>query len=55
MMHLANHDLPFGGVGASGMGSYHGYRSFTSFTHEKVGDGCESALLTTTLLLCCQA
>ena len=35
LMHLANHELPFGGVGASGMGSYHGHRSFTAFTHEK--------------------
>ena len=35
VMHLANHDLPFGGVGASGMGSYHGKRSFLAFTHEK--------------------
>eukprot|EP00966_Prymnesium_polylepis_P219428 5076814-Prymnesium_polylepis.1 len=30
-----NHELPFGGVGASGMGSYHGHRSFLAFTHEK--------------------
>ena len=35
LMHLANHALPFGGVGASGMGSYHGRRSFDAFTHEK--------------------
>merc|ERR1711870_199541 len=35
VMHLANHELPFGGVGRSGMGSYHGHHSFTSFTHEK--------------------
>jgi hypothetical protein len=35
LMHLANHDLPFGGVGASGMGAYHGHRSFLAFTHEK--------------------
>jgi aldehyde dehydrogenase (NAD+) len=38
LMHLVNHDLPFGGVGASGMGSYHGERSFNTFTHEKVKD-----------------
>ena len=25
-MHLVNHSLPFGGVGASGMGAYHGER-----------------------------
>lgn len=35
LMHLANHELPFGGVGNSGMGAYHGERSFNAFTHEK--------------------
>ncbi|WPF84923.1 aldehyde dehydrogenase [Staphylococcus aureus] len=35
LMHLANPKLPFGGVGASGMGSYHGKYSFNTFTHEK--------------------
>jgi len=35
VMHLANPNLPFGGIGASGMGSYHGLRSFQTFTHEK--------------------
>ena len=35
LMHLANHELPFGGVGDSGMGAYHGVRSFNAFTHEK--------------------
>ena len=35
LMHLANRDLPFGGVGASGMGAYHGARSFLAFSHEK--------------------
>lgn len=35
LMHLANHALPFGGVGSSGMGSYHGHYSFQCFTHEK--------------------
>ncbi len=34
-MHLTNDNLPFGGVGNSGMGSYHGKKSFTTFTHEK--------------------
>ena len=34
-MHLANPKLPFGGVGASGMGRYHGKYSFDTFTHEK--------------------
>lgn len=35
MLQLANGNLPFGGVGASGMGSYHGKRSFDTFSHEK--------------------
>ncbi len=35
IVHLANHNLPFGGVGESGMGSYHGKKSFDTFTHEK--------------------
>lgn len=33
--HLINPELPFGGVGASGMGQYHGKYSFDTFTHEK--------------------
>jgi len=33
--HLANHELPFGGVGSSGMGAYHGKHSFDTFTHQK--------------------
>lgn len=33
IMHLASPHLPFGGVGASGMGSYHGKKSFDTFTH----------------------
>ena len=28
-------DLPFGGVGPSGMGAYHGHRGFLEFSHEK--------------------
>lgn len=32
-MHLASHRLPFGGVGQSGMGAYHGRQSFETFTH----------------------
>ncbi|HAR4746581.1 TPA: aldehyde dehydrogenase [Staphylococcus aureus] len=36
LMHLANPKLPFGGVGASGMGRYHGKYSFDTFTHEKI-------------------
>ncbi|HDA6913431.1 TPA: aldehyde dehydrogenase [Staphylococcus aureus] len=35
LMHLANPKLPFGGVGASGMGRYHGKYSFDTFTHKK--------------------
>ncbi len=35
LMHLANHNLPFGGVGTSGIGHYHGKRSFEAFSHEK--------------------
>lgn len=35
VMHIANHNLPFGGVGNSGMGSYHGKYSFDTFSHEK--------------------
>ena len=31
IMHLTNDNLPFGGVGKSGMGSYHGKKSFISF------------------------
>lgn len=33
IMHLVNPRLPFGGVGASGMGSYHGKKSFETFSH----------------------
>jgi aldehyde dehydrogenase (NAD+) len=33
IMHLSNPYLPFGGVGASGMGGYHGKYSFETFTH----------------------
>jgi acyl-CoA reductase-like NAD-dependent aldehyde dehydrogenase len=32
MMHAAQHDLPFAGVGASGMGHYHGYEGFCTFS-----------------------
>ena len=28
MLHVAQHDMPFGGIGASGMGQYHGYEGF---------------------------
>lgn len=33
--HFTNPELPFGGVGYSGMGQYHGKYSFTTFTHPK--------------------
>lgn len=35
IMHIANEDLPFGGVGHSGMGSYHGQASFECFSHRR--------------------
>ncbi len=35
VLHLASHRLPFGGVGASGMGRYHGKYSFDAFSHLK--------------------
>lgn len=33
MMHAALHDAPFGGIGASGMGHYHGREGFLQFSH----------------------
>jgi aldehyde dehydrogenase (NAD+) len=35
VIHLANPNLPFGGVGTSGIGSYHGKKSFDTFSHSK--------------------
>ncbi len=35
VMHISNPKLPFGGVGNSGMGAYHGEAGFKSFTHYK--------------------
>ncbi len=35
IMHIANEALPFGGVGNSGMGRYHGRESFDAFTHRR--------------------
>lgn len=35
LMHLATHKLPFGGVGDSGLGQYHGKYGFDAFTHYK--------------------
>ncbi len=34
-IHLANPDLPFGGIGNSGMGNYHGKFGFDTFSHHK--------------------
>ena len=33
-MHIALHNAPFGGVGTSGNGAYHGEFSYRAFTHE---------------------
>jgi aldehyde dehydrogenase (NAD+) len=44
IMHIANDNLPFGGVGNSGMGHYHGKLSFDAFSHRR-------AIVTTTTLL----
>lgn len=35
MLHIVNPNLPFGGVGNSGMGSYHRKQSYLCFTHRK--------------------
>lgn len=42
IMHIANENVPFGGVGMSGMGSYHHKRTFDVFTH------CRSVISTPT-------
>ncbi|GAB3164492.1 aldehyde dehydrogenase [Telluribacter humicola] len=44
LMHLGNPAIPFGGIGTSGFGAYHGKYSFDTFTHAK------GILKTTTLL-----
>jgi len=44
IMHIANENVPFGGVGMSGMGCYHGRRSFDAFSHYK------SVITTSTLI-----
>ncbi len=35
LVHLANPNLPFGGIGASGLGNYHGHFGFRAFSHER--------------------
>ena len=35
VVHISNKDLPFGGVGASGIGGYHGKHTFELFSHHK--------------------
>jgi aldehyde dehydrogenase (NAD+) len=35
IMHITNPNLPFGGVGNSGMGNYHGKAGFDCFSHQK--------------------
>lgn len=35
IMHIVNHKVPFGGVGNSGLGSYHGKDSFLAFSHRR--------------------
>ena len=35
IFHISAEDLPFGGIGPSGMGAYHGYEGFLEFTHMK--------------------
>jgi aldehyde dehydrogenase (NAD+) len=34
-LHFGNHNLPFGGAGESGMGNYHGWFGFRTFSHER--------------------
>ena len=35
LMHFVNHNLPFGGVGNSGLGKYHGVHSFLAFSNQR--------------------
>jgi len=35
LLHIANDQLPFGGIGDSGLGAYHGIHSFQAFSHQK--------------------
>jgi coniferyl-aldehyde dehydrogenase len=49
LLHVAQDDLPFGGVGASGMGHYHGFEGFETFSKKK--PIFDQARLNTSLLL----
>ncbi|WP_234893694.1 coniferyl aldehyde dehydrogenase [Agrobacterium vitis] len=35
LLHIAQNDLPFGGIGPSGMGAYHGHEGFRRFSHAR--------------------
>lgn len=35
MLHIAHENLPFGGIGPSGLGRYHGFDGFVEFSHKK--------------------
>ena len=35
VMHVAQEELPFGGIGPAGMGAYHGHDGFREFSHRK--------------------
>lgn len=35
ILHIANHNMPFGGVGNSGLGAYHGKESFLAFSNQR--------------------
>ena len=35
LFHISQEDLPFGGIGPSGTGSYHGHDGFLEFSHRK--------------------
>ena len=49
LLHVAQDDLPFGGIGASGMGGYHGRDGFRTFSHAK-GTFRQSRITLTSLL-----
>jgi len=49
LMHILVNDLPFGGVGASGIGAYHGEFGFQAFSHRK-GVFVQSRINSTVLL-----